>query len=474
MGRGELRTGAAQAWTAGIGLVLSGVLAAAPLRMAAVVAAVPLGILVATAPHLLLLGLPLAVPLEQRLSLGLAGVRVGPVELLIGAVLAAWVARGVAARRLSWSPGTIGWALLVWLWIMGLSLLSALSLGAGLVEGSKWLEVLALVVVVPVLLPRSQVRYLIWTLAGAGALSSLLGLCQFATGTGPEGFLILGRFMRAYGTFQQPNPFAAHLGLSLPFAAGWALAGPARRQERLALLALASAMVLGILASWSRGAWLAMAGSVALMAALLRPRLATAGAVLLLITSPLWVEPAGSTALAQRALGMTGDVTGLNVARVEPTDDNWAVVERLAHWQAAWYMFEDDPWLGVGAGNYEVVYGRYAVPRWSDPLGHAHNYYLNVLAETGMLGLAAYLAFGVAAWASVLRAWRNDADSRARALVLAAAGALAYLTVHSVVDNLYVHGMQVLIGLTLAVPALVRPATDGAPEPKRERCTLGL
>ncbi|NPV09976.1 MAG: O-antigen ligase family protein [Anaerolineae bacterium] len=474
MSRGDLRAGAARAWTAGMGVVLAGLLAAVPLQMAAIVAAVPLGILVAVVPQLLLLGLPLAVPLEQRLSLGLAGIRLGPVELLIGAAVVAWLARAVAARRLSWTAGAVGWALLVWLWVMGLSLTSALSLSAGLVEASKWLEVLALVVVLPALLPRSQVRYLIWALAIAGALSALLGLYQFATGTGPEGFLLLGRFMRAYGTFQQPNPFAAHLGLSLPFAAGWALAAATTRHERLALLTLTGIMVLGILASWSRGAWLALAASVALMAALLRPRLATAGAVLLLITGPLWIGPMASTALAQRALGMTGSVTGLNVARVEPTDDNWAVVERLAHWQAAWYMFEDDPWLGVGAGNYEVVYGRYAVPRWSDPLGHAHNYYLNALAETGLLGLTAYLALGVVAWISLLRGWRSAADSTARALVLAAVGTLAYLTVHSVVDNLYVHGMQVLVGLALAVPVLGRPATDGAPEPKRERCILGL
>ena len=30
------------------------------------------------------------------------------------------------------------------------------------------------------------------------------------------------------------------------------------------------------------------------------------------------------------------------------------------------------------------------MPGWADPLGHAHNYYLNVAAETGLLGLAAY------------------------------------------------------------------------------------
>ncbi|MGI6208023.1 MAG: O-antigen ligase family protein [Anaerolineae bacterium] len=433
----------------------------------------PLGLLAMAFPQLILFALPLAVPLAQRFTLGLGGLRLGPVEMLTAAALAAWLARGVARRRLEWSPGAVGWAVLAWLWVMGASLLSGLSLGAGLAEAAKWVEVLIILIVLPSVLPRNQVRYLIWAVAAAGALSGLLGLYQFITRSGPPGFILLGRFMRAFGTFEQPNPYAAHLGLSLPFALGWALAGPVARWERWALLGAAGLMVLGILASWSRGAWLGLGVSGVLMAALLRPRLAAAGAVLLILTSPLWGENLAGSSLAQRALGMSGDVSGLNVAQVEPNDDNWSVVERLAHWQAAWYMFEEDPWLGVGAGNYEAVYPSFALPRWSDPLGHAHNYYLNVLAETGLVGLGAYLALGAAAWVSLVRIWRGGPGATAKALVLAAAGCLAYLTVHSVVDNLYVHGMQVLVGMALVVPALARPAADGASEPKRVLCRSG-
>lgn len=37
--------------------------------------------------------------------------------------------------------------------------------------------------------------------------------------------------------------------------------------------------------------------------------------------------------------------------------------------------------LGVGAGNYAVVYDQYNLPRPDEPLGHAHNIYLNFAAE---------------------------------------------------------------------------------------------
>ena len=62
----------------------------------------------------------------------------------------------------------------------------------------------------------------------------------------------------------------------------------------------------------------------------------------------------------------------------EITDANFAVLERMAHWQSALTMWNEHPWLGVGIGNYEPLYAQYALPLWPLPLGHAHNYYLNV------------------------------------------------------------------------------------------------
>ena len=70
------------------------------------------------------------------------------------------------------------------------------------------------------------------------------------------------------------------------------------------------------------------------------------------------------------------------VVRQPITDSNFSVIERLAHWIAALRMWELSPWLGIGPGNYAAVYPQVRLPRWEEPLGHAHNIYLNVLAET--------------------------------------------------------------------------------------------
>ena len=52
-----------------------------------------------------------------------------------------------------------------------------------------------------------------------------VGIWQFFRDRGPEHFLILDdRFYRAYGTFEQPNPYGGFIGLSLPLAVGVTIA----------------------------------------------------------------------------------------------------------------------------------------------------------------------------------------------------------------------------------------------------------
>lgn len=446
----------------GLGGLLALAIEVLPLQAAVLLALLPLAVGVLVRPEWLLFALPLLVPFTYSRPLSLGGVRLGLVDLAVLGAVAAWVARSLSRRQLAVRWGALGWALLLWVWAAGLSLLGAYSLSAGLVEAAKWGEVLLVYLLVLALAGGGRARFLVYGISAAGTASALLGLYQFVTRTGPESFVLFGRFMRAYGTFEQPNPFAGHLGLSLPFALAWALAAARPRLERLVLLGMAGVMALGIAASWSRGGWLALAAAGAAMVVLLSPRLAAAGVTLALLAA-LFAGDVSGTLLVQRLVGMGGDIKTLNVSLVEPTDENFSVVERLAHWQAAWYMFAARPWLGVGIGNYEAAYPVFRLARWSEALGHAHNYYLNLAAEVGLVGVAAFAVMGLRLLVVVARAWRR-AMGLPRPLLLGAVGSLVYFSVHSLVDNLLVNGMQALLGLALGVVALAILGTNDTEE----------
>jgi O-antigen ligase len=146
-----------------------------------------------------------------------------------------------------------------------------------------------------------------------------------------------------------------------------------------------------------------------------------------------------------------------DVRTVEVTSENWAVVERMAHWQAGWYMFVDHPWLGVGAGNYAEAYATYFVGSWREALGHAHNYYLNILAELGIVGGGLLLALLALTFRQFGRALVNSEAHRTefwRAVVAGVLGGLVVFCVHNLFDSLFVHSVNIQVGVLLGLGLL--------------------
>jgi O-antigen ligase len=158
-----------------------------------------------------------------------------------------------------------------------------------------------------------------------------------------------------------------------------------------------------------------------------------------------------------------------DVRTVEVTGENFAVVERMAHWQVAWYMLLDHPLLGVGVGNYPAAYDDYALPGWREALGHAHNYYLNMAAEAGVLGLAALLLLLVSVFRTLARGLRaQPAGSFARSLLVGLLGSFIVLCVHNLFDNLLVHGMPVQVGLLMGLAVIGAESTQGGASRRTE------
>jgi O-antigen ligase len=113
---------------------------------------------------------------------------------------------------------------------------------------------------------------------------------------------------------------------------------------------------------------------------------------------------------------------------------------RLDLWHIGWRMVEQNPVQGVGAGNYPVSSVHYllepgAIERSDFFVGVpkvAHNTYLQLWAELGLVGLILYLlivGFCLQSTLKAVREFREQDDVRmeiiARALFVALAGLLA-------------------------------------------------
>src|SRR5262249_43035454 len=152
----------------------------------------------------------------------------------------------------------------------------ALSLTAWLNEWLKWVQVVVLLILTLNMVKEDQWEWLIFGIVLSGAANAIIGIYQFFGGSGALHLVINDRYFRAFGTFGQPNPFGGFMGLLAPIALMAALGYLMRLWKMYRSLGHfpASAiiqvifygasfllMLIGIGMSWSRGAWLGLAGA---------------------------------------------------------------------------------------------------------------------------------------------------------------------------------------------------------------------
>lgn len=454
------------AWLIGLG-ALALLLALAPLTWGILVVCGATGaIILLLLPEVGLYLIAFTIPFGSLYPLTLGSITLDISDILVMVIALGWFLRLTSSRRDHLVGGRLALSLGCFLLTLLLALFPAENMTEALKELAKWVEFLLVLLFITNEQGAVKLDLLLTALLLAGTLQGLLGIFQFLSGSGPISFAFLGRYIRSYGTFGQPNPFGGYMGLLLPLAyttvfIRWRQALPGRmgstlRQPVLWWLALMASgvMLTALLMSGSRGALLG------LVAGILAVILVTGNRVwpllTLLVVGIIALGPTLITFLPGAYLTRISDIFQFaalsNLATVEITDSNFAVIERAAHWLAAWRMFSLHPWLGVGLGQYATVYPLVAIPRWADPLGHAHNYLLNILAEGGLVACAGYLVFMFTALVSSIRVAYNKLTWR-RNLGLAAVGMWTALFVHNLFDNLYVHGMYLLVAIVFGMIA---------------------
>jgi len=253
---------------------------------------------------------------------------------------------------------------------------------------------------------REKIKRLIAILLASGTLAAAIGIIQFfaqfiagldrvykfwaldvipiflgksfseAVLANPSWLVNIGghTYLRATATFPDPHMFSFYLGLLIPLALGMFFA--AEGKKLLLAFSLAILLLADIL-TFSRGGYLGLlAGAIAIavifwsrigkkykLAALAAVGLA---AVVLSVSSPV----------SQRFFSIFNFREGSNQGRIET-------------WRQAVEVVASHPLLGVGIGNYPLEIK--ASASYRDPI-YAHNAYLDVAAETGIIAALVWIA----------------------------------------------------------------------------------
>lgn len=258
---------------------------------------------------------------------------------------------------------------------------------------------------------RPQVERLLRSIVLFGFALAVFGIVQRLSWNGKVFWLVpVDPSASPFGPFVNHNHFAALLVMIVPVAAAFlmeearsVLGGDGGRRSLASIGAepiarlLLSAFVVGVMVSAvvlsaSRGAVLALvaaltlhAGALAARGRLGRPEASVAlGLVVVSLALSLWL-----------GLGpMAGKLRVLGDVESEPS-----LRSRILGWKATLEIVKGSPLLGTGLGTFPQAWKLHYPPGTAAVWHEAHNDYLQVLAEAGVVGFALFaFALGIFAW----------------------------------------------------------------------------
>lgn len=313
---------------------------------------------------------------------------------------------------------------------------------------------------------RRRLSVLMWAIVMSGCAISILALFNHGA---PER-AVLWRFdpeSPAFGPFANRASFAAFVELVMPFALAPLIASP-RRCDYWPILGVAVLMMsVAVVASASRAGVVLIvleAGALMILSGGQRFRWFVVGLVFALgVAGVVWLTTEGAIdRLLQR---FSQETLVVNPA---------SATSRLAIWRTTLTMMADQPLLGVGLGAFRVAYPRYDTGNGLRFTTHAHNDFLHLMGETGVVGGLMCLLF-LMVGLRVARRTLRQAEAGLRPPAIAAAVACGALALHSLVD-VPLHVMAIALGFLSATAVLLAiqrisalpRASSSAPSPGGE------
>ncbi len=262
----------------------------------------------------------------------------------------------------------------------------------------------------------------------------------------PKRFPLLYR--RMYSTLENPNLCAGYLLMMIGLMGARGLLEPKRRRK-WTQLSVAAVLVLCLLLTYSRGAWVSLGVMAAVLAMLYDRRI---WLVFLLVPVVLLVYHGQIT---ERFLSLF-------------SGEDTSTILRFALWESTVAMIEDNPLFGVGWGAYFKAYPAYNF-FVGDPeviIFHAHNMYLSILAEIGIPGGLFYFLLFFAHLAVSIRLYRHSEDPFSRAVGLGGALAISGMAAYGVGDYVLFSRAVSLIFWSLAALTMGCALREGIGVPR--------
>ena len=245
--------------------------------------------------------------------------------------------------------------------------------------------------------------------------------------------------MRSVVNFPEPHTLALFLGLTLPFAL---IAAITNSQKRLLYITASFLILTGLILTFSRGAYVALVFSLISIIPFVGHKLKTkkTGVILIFIITLFlfFGQP-----ISSRFISSFDASEGSNAGRI-------------LIWEKAIEVFKQNPVVGVGLGNYPTTQDDLISSR--SPI-NAHNTYLEIATELGLLGLLLWMGVLISTFLALFR------RANPNTLAFGALSGLVFFSIHGFFETI-IYSPQ-----NLVLFSLILAAAFGANNKTKERIT---
>ena len=182
-------------------------------------------------------------------------------------------------------------------------------------------------------------------------------------------------FARSPGFFNSPQTFGNYILLVLPVVFGLSFHSNNRREKRW--LQLSGLIVLtAIIFSYTRGVWLGLIGGLIFMA-ILRSKKFLLSVLTAIVVGCLLLTFIPSSKLTRRVVG--------TLTSERPVGD------RIYFWEGSLKIIRDYPITGLGWEGFGLVYPEYKPAEGRQLVSNAHNNFIDMAVDSGLLGLGIFI-----------------------------------------------------------------------------------
>lgn len=212
-----------------------------------------------------------------------------------------------------------------------------------------------------------------------------------------------------YGALGQPNNFADYIGMGVASL----MYLYAKRKMRSQIFWPGLVLFLTLLAfSGSRSSWIYLMGltafAIILQIKAIKQQTSSPN-IRSLLRVGLILLPLFSLLQLAIHYGLPDNLIDLPTERLNDAIDNKSASLRWQFWQTSWYLFTQNPWLGIGIGQMRwqsfMLIDSAALNPSKMVFEHSHNIFMHLLTEMG-IGAALFAIIGLGTWAWFFK-WRE-------------------------------------------------------------------